>query len=179
MSVNSIGLITGMIFGALLQRARVIRYDKQIGVLLFKDWTVLKFMLSAIAVGMVGVYILKDAGIAKLALKPMIFGAVIFGGLLFGAGWALLGYCPATSMAALGEGRVDAFWGILGMILGAGLFSHAYPWLKKTVISWGDLGKLTIPQILHVNHWVVIAVVLILLIILKYLTAGVARKNQG
>jgi hypothetical protein len=161
MNTNLIGLITGVLFGMIMQRAQVIRYDRQVNVLLFKDMTVIKFMFSAIIVGMVGVYILKDAGIAKLAVKPAILGAVILGGLLFGAGWALVGYCPATAVAALGEGRVDAFWGIAGMIVGAGIFSHIYPVLKKTVLAWGDLGKITIPQVLHVNHWVVVPIVII------------------
>jgi uncharacterized protein len=160
MNINLIGLITGILFGMIMQRAQVIRYDRQIKVLLFKDMTVLKFMLSAIVVGMVGVYVLKDFGAVKLALKPAILGAVMIGGFVFGAGWALVGYCPATSMAALGEGRVDAFWGIAGMVLGAGIYSHAYPLLKKTILTWGDFGKITIPQVLHLNHWIVIPVVI-------------------
>jgi uncharacterized membrane protein YedE/YeeE len=164
MNINMIGLITGIIFGMIIQRSRVIRYDKQIDVLLFKDMTVIKFMVSAIIVGMVGVYLLKDLGIVKLSLKPMILGGVVIGGLLFGAGWALVGYCPATSMAALGEGRVDAFWGIAGMVLGAGIFAHLYPFLQKTILLWGDFGKLTIPQVLHVNHWVVILIVAIVVL---------------
>lgn len=157
MNANFIGLITGIIFGMIIQRSRVIRYDKQIDVLLFRDMTVVKFMLTAIIVGMAGVYLLKDMGLAKLALKPTLLAAVVIGGLVFGAGWALVGYCPATSMAALGEGRVDAFWGILGMVAGAGIFSHLYPLLKKNVLAWGDLGKITIPQALKINHWVIIA----------------------
>jgi hypothetical protein len=158
MNANFIGLITGIIFGMIIQRSRVIRYDKQINVLLFKDMTVIKFMLTAIIVGMAGVYLLKDMGLAKLALKPAILGALVIGGLVFGAGWALVGYCPATSMAALGEGRVDALWGILGMVTGAGIFSHLYPLLKKTVLAWGDLGKITLPQVLKTGHWPVIIV---------------------
>jgi len=160
MNINLMGLLTGILFGMIMQRSRVIRYDKQIDVLLFKDMTVIKFMFSAIIVGMVGIYLLKDAGIIKLSLKPAILGALIIGGLVFGAGWGLVGYCPATSMAALGEGRVDAFWGILGMILGAGIFSHLYPVIKKTILTWGDLGKITIPQLLHVSHWIVIPAVI-------------------
>ena len=160
MNINLIGLVTGILFGMIMQRAQVIRYDKQIDVLLFKDMTILKFMLSAIVVGMVGIYVLKDFGVITFALKPAILGAVILGGFVFGAGWALVGYCPATSMGALGEGRVDAFWGIAGMVLGAGIFSHVYPLLKKTVLTWGDLGKISIPQVLHIHHWIVIPFVI-------------------
>jgi len=151
------GLATGIIFGILLQRSEVIRYDRQLGALRLKDFTILKFMLSAVAVAMVGTYILKDMGLAKLSIKPMILGAVIPGGILFGIGWALLGYCPGTSAGALGEGRLDAFWGILGMLAGAGLYAEAYPVLKRTLLAWGDFGKITIPEVLGVNHWVVIA----------------------
>ena len=85
------GLITGILFGFFLQKGRVLRYDKQVGALLFKDMTIVKFMLSHIAVAMVGVYFLYDMGIVKLALKPMIVGGVVLGGLIFGLGWGLLG----------------------------------------------------------------------------------------
>ena len=47
------GLVTGVLFGILLQRAEVLRFDKQVGVLRLKDLTIFKFMLSAIVVGVV------------------------------------------------------------------------------------------------------------------------------
>ena len=156
------GLITGVIFGFLLQKGRVIRYDKQIGALLLQDMTIVKFMLSSILVAMVGVYLLVDLGLAKLSLKAPILGGNIIGGLIFGFGWGLLGYCPGTQMGALGEGRWDALWGIAGMLVGAALFAEAYPLLKATVLTWGDFGKITIPQILGINHWPVIVVLVIL-----------------
>jgi uncharacterized membrane protein YedE/YeeE len=151
------GLITGMCFGFLLQKARVIRYDKQLGALRLIDMTILKFMLSTIIVAMIGVYLLLDLGLAGLKMKPTVLGGNIIGGLLFGIGWGLIGYCPGTSAGALGEGRTDASWGILGMITGAGLYVEAYPFLNRTVLTWGDLGTVTIPELLGVNHWLVIA----------------------
>ena len=155
------GLITGVLFGFFLQKARVIRYDKQIGALRLMDMTIVKFMLSSVLVGMVGVYLLQDLGLAKLSVKPTVLGGNILGGLIFGLGWGMLGYCPGTSAGALGEGRWDAVWGILGMLVGAALFAEAYPGLKKTVLTWGDFGKITIPQILHINHWIVIIILLV------------------
>ena len=160
------GLITGIIFGFLLQKARVIRYDKQVGALLLEDMTIVKFMLSTILVAMVGVYLLVDLGWAKLSLKPTILGANILGGLIFGLGWGVLGYCPGTQMGALGEGRWDALWGIIGMLCGAAVFAEAYPSLKSTVLTWGDFGKITIPQMLGLNHWPVIVVMIVLGVIL-------------
>lgn len=156
------GLGTGILFGFLLQKARVIRYDKQISALLLKDMTIVKFMLSAITVGMIGVYLLKDLGMVSLSIKPAILGGIILGGLFFGAGWGLIGYCPGTAVGALGEGRVDAFWGILGMIFGAGLFAEVYPWMTKTVLTWENYGKITLPDILKINHWFIIAIFVVL-----------------
>lgn len=156
MKILIYGLVTGLLFGFLLQKGRVLRYDKQLGALRLKDMTIVKFMLSSVIVGMVGIYLLSDLDLVKLSIKATILGPVIIGALIFGLGWGLLGYCPGTSMGALGEGRWDALWGILGMITGAGIFAEAYPFLKKTVYTWGDLGRITLPQVLGVSHWVII-----------------------
>jgi uncharacterized membrane protein YedE/YeeE len=158
MSNLAYGLITGILFGFFLQKARVIRYDKQLGALRLMDMTIVKFMVPSILVGMVGVYLLKDLGLVKLSFKSTVLGGNILGGLIFGLGWGLLGYCPGTSAGALGEGRWDAVWGVLGMLAGAALFAEAYPSLKKTILTWGDFGKITLPQILGVNHWIIILI---------------------
>ena len=155
------GLITGILFGFLLQKARVLRYDKQMAALRFLDMTIVKFMLSNILVGMVGIYLLKDLGLVKLSVKATVLGGNIIGGLIFGLGWGLLGYCPGTQAGALGEGRGDAFWGILGMLVGGAIFAEAYPALKSTVLTWGDFGKITLPGALGFNHWVIIPIIVI------------------
>jgi uncharacterized membrane protein YedE/YeeE len=136
----------------------VLRYDRQVGALRFLDMTIVKFMLSSVLVGMAGVYLLKDLGLAKLAVKPAILGGNILGGLIFGIGWALLGYCPGTSLGAVGEGRWDGLWGILGMLAGAALYAEAYPAMKNTVLTWGNFGAITLPQVLGIPHWLIIIV---------------------
>jgi uncharacterized membrane protein YedE/YeeE len=155
------GLVTGIIFGILLQRSETIRYDRQLGALRLLDFTILKFMLSTIIVAMIGTYFLRDLGVVKLSIKPTILGGVIPGGILFGIGWGLLGYCPGTSLGALGEGRFDALWGILGMVAGAALYAEAYPYMEQTLLTWGNLGKITVPEVIGINHWIVITVFLL------------------
>ncbi|BBO92834.1 DUF6691 family protein [Desulfosarcina ovata] len=152
------GLVTGLLFGILLQRAEVLRFDKQVGALRLQDMTIFKFMLSAIVVGSVGIYLLKDLGVIQLNLKATSIGAQVLGGSLFGIGWAVLGYCPGTAGGALGEGRIDAAWGIAGMLAGAALHAWAYPFLKASIVPLGDFGKITLPQVLGVSHWVVIPI---------------------
>jgi len=158
------GLITGIFFGFLLQKGRVIRYDKQVAALRFLDMTIVKFMFSAILVAMVGIYLLKDLGLVGLRMKPLSLGSNIIGGLIFGIGWGFLGYCPGTSAGALGEGRWDAGFGLLGMIAGAGIYAEAYPALKGSVLSWGNYDVVSLPQLLGINHWFIIPVVVVLAI---------------
>ncbi|MBN1956844.1 MAG: YeeE/YedE family protein [Desulfuromonadales bacterium] len=153
-----IGLITGLLFGFLLQKGEVLRFEKQVGFMLLKDMTIIKFMFSAVLVGMVGIYAFHSAGIISLSIKATHVGAIIIGGLLFGIGWAIAGFCPGTSVGALAEGRIHAFWAILGMLVGAAIFAEVYPSLKTTVLTWGNYGKITLPQILGISPWPVVAV---------------------
>jgi uncharacterized protein len=159
-----LGLITGIIFGFLLQKSQVLRFEKQVGFLLLKDMTIIKFMFSAILVGMVGVHFLNDLGTIDLKIKGTVVGAQVIGGLLFGIGWAIAGYCPGTSVGALGEGRYHALWAILGMLAGAALYAEVYPTMKKSVLTWGNLGEITIADVVHLNQWIVILVLVIVIL---------------
>lgn len=155
------GLVTGVLFGILLQRAEVLRYDRQLGALRLQDMTIIKFMLSAIIVSMVGIHALVDLELAKMSIKPLVLGANVGGGLLFGLGWGLLGYCPGTAAGALGEGRWDALWGIMGGLAGAAAFAELYPVMKTTLLSMGVVGKVTLPQMLGLGHWPVVIVFIV------------------
>ncbi len=160
------GLLTGLVFGFLLQKGRVLRYEKQLGALRLMDMTIIKFMMSAILVGMVGLYLMTDFGMDVLNLKPTILGANIVGGILFGIGWGLFGLCPGTSIGALGEGRWHAVFGIAGMLVGASLYATLHPWMMETVMTWGDYGRITLPGILGINHWIVIVALIVLVLVL-------------
>jgi len=162
------GLVTGIFFGALLQRGGVLRYDKQMGAMRLIDMTIVKFMLSAIAVAMVGYYALEGMGLIAFSVKPTILGSNIIGGLIFGLGWGLLGYCPGTAMGAMGEGRWDALWGILGMLVGAAVFAEAYPLLASSTYAWGNFGKVTLPQMLGINSWFVVVGFGVIVIMLSW-----------
>ena len=163
------GIITGILFGFLMQKAHVIRYDKQVGALRLLDFTIFKFMLSAIIVAMIGIYLLKDFGVVSLSVKATSLGANLIGGIIFGIGWALVGYCPGTAAGALGEGRWDGLIAIIGMLVGAALYAEAYPALKASILTWGHYGKITLPGLLGIHHWVVIVILTVLYLLLFYL----------
>ncbi len=153
----ALGLLTGFLFGFLLQKGRVTKYSVIVGQFLLRDFTVLKTMLTAVVVGGIGVYALKAIGAASLHVKPAQLAAVSIGGLVFGVGMALLGYCPGTGVAAAAEGKRDAMFGVAGMLLGALLFAEQFEFFGKTVLKWFDLGPLTLPDLIRVPAWAIFA----------------------
>ncbi len=147
-----LGLLFGVIFGFLLQKAGVAKYHILLGALLLEDFTVVKVMLTAIIVGSMGVLSLHALGLVKLHIKPTRYAANIIGGLLFGVGFGLLGYCPGTGAAALGQGNWDAIAGVIGLMAGSYLFAEMSGWLGRTVMKWGERGNLTLPELVHMNR---------------------------
>ncbi len=163
-----LGLIMGIIFGFLLQKGGVAKYEVIIGQLLLKDFTVLKIILTVVVVGMLGVYTMKGWEWVKLHPKPGSIGMTVVGGLIFGIGFALLGYCPGTISAAVGQGNLDALLGgLVGIIIGSGIFAHLYPRLEG-FLKKGWFGEITIPEYLKVNPWGVITIFTVIIILFLY-----------
>ena len=162
------GLLMGIIFGFLLQKGGVGKYDIILGQLLLTDFTVIKIMLSAVVTGMPGVYILKEFGLVQLHPKPGSLGMTVIGGLIFGMGFAVLGYCPGTISAAIGQGNLDAlFGGFIGILVGSGIFAHLYPHLQS-VLKKGWFDEITIPEYFKVNPWLVILPLCLIIILFFY-----------
>ncbi len=144
-----LGLVFGFCFGFLLDRAGVNRYDVLINQLLLEDFTVAKVMLSAVAVGLLGVFPLQRLGLVRYSPVTRSAGALVLGGLLFGAGFGLSGYCPGTAAAAAGHGGLDALLGVLpGLLVGAWLFIILYPSLKNRLDSWGPTLSMRVDEAL-------------------------------
>jgi hypothetical protein len=163
------GLLFGIVFGFLLQKGGVTKYDVIIGQLLLKDFTVVKIMLSAAVTGMIGIHLMKSLGWIELDPKPGSWGKNAIGGLIFGLGFALLGYCPGTIAGAIGNGYLDAaVGGLAGILLGSGLLAVAYPKLKDGILQKGYFGTLTLPGLFRVSDWVIIPPVSLIIVILLY-----------
>ena len=135
----ALGFISGVAFGFLLQKGRVAKFHVIVGQFLLKDWTVLKVMLTAVAVGAV----------------------------LFGAGMAIFGYCPGTSVAACGEGRRDAMVGVLGMLAGALAYVAAFPALQGLIKGFGDWGEVTLPALTGLSPWLFVGALALVALLLR------------
>ncbi len=146
-----LGLVFGLVFGFLLQKSGVAKYEVLMGQLLLTDFTVMKVMLSAILVGMVGIFGMHRLGLVKLHVKPTRFAANIVGGLTFGAGLALLGYCPGTGAAAFGQGNYDALAGMLGILAGSYLYAEMSDFLGSTIQKIGSRGQIMLADTLGLS----------------------------
>jgi hypothetical protein len=153
-----LGLLFGIAFGFLLQKGGVTDYNIIEGQLLLTNFTVLKVMLSAVMVGMIGFHLMKHFGYVQSHAAEGTVGSNIIGGLIFGIGFALLGYCPGTVAGAVGTGALDAlFGGILGLLIGAGIFAWLYPSLKPVLMKW-PFPAVTVPEFLKLNLWTTIII---------------------
>jgi hypothetical protein len=86
-------LIMGFFFGFALQKAGLSKYNKIVNVFRFTDLAVLKFMMTTLAVAMVGIFALNSLGLVALPNIPATYvvGNLI-GGLIFGVGMAGAGF---------------------------------------------------------------------------------------
>ncbi|MEN6610861.1 MAG: YeeE/YedE thiosulfate transporter family protein [Methanoregulaceae archaeon] len=160
-----LGFVVGFAFGFLLQKGGVTRYDVIIGQLLLTDFTVMKVMLSAVIVGMIGFVLLKHFGWVQSHAADGTVGSNVIGGLIFGAGFALLGYCPGTVAGAVGTGAVDALiGGMVGILIGSGIFVELFPSLNRTILPKWPFPAVTVPEFLKLNVWVVVGVLEVFMI---------------
>ncbi len=170
-----LGLVFGILFGFLLQRGGATYHSVIWGQLLLYDFTVVKIMLSAILVGMIGFQLLRSFGLAEPHVAEPALGGPLAGGLIFGVGFGLLGLCPGTVAGAVGRGSIDALvCGALGLLIGTGLFASLYPRIGKRMATVGRLPWRTLPDLLGgVNPWVGVAlagvVILVVLGALEFL----------
>lgn len=173
------GLLTGLVFGFLLQRGGVTRYAVIVGQFLWKDHTVLKTMLTAVVVGAAGVWAMHLFVGVGMHVKATAVLANAVGGVLFGVGMAVLGYCPGTGVAAVGDGSRHAAVGVLGMLAGAAVYAEIYPAIKGTLLKVGDFGKITFPDATGVSAWVFIAVLAVVAVIVFALLRNRSGSAQA
>jgi uncharacterized protein len=174
-------LVFGILFGFALNRGGLTQYRKIVGVFRFTDLTVIKFMLTALVTGGTGLYALKAFGWITLPPVPAtyIVGNLV-GGLIFGVGMSLAGYCPGTVAAGAGEGKLDyLIAGGLGLIAGALLYGLTYQQVFPPIRAIADLGNVTLPDVLRANPiLMMVAFTLVVLLLFYLLENGLSRKKQ-
>jgi len=153
MREHFIALAVGVVMGGLIQRVRASNPALIARNLRLEDLTIIKFMATTIAVGTITAHLLGLAVPMHFAVKPLYLVGVLAGGLVFGVGFALGGFCPGTCVVGAGEGRGDALWAFAGGLVGALLFTLTYVPLSQPLVGLANYGKLTLAGALHVPAW--------------------------
>ncbi len=135
-------LLFGFLFGALLQSAKLNKYNTISGMARLEDYTVAKAIAVAVGVGAILLSIEIGLGFASWHVKPLLLAGIGIGGLIFGSGMAILGYCPGTLPVSLGEGSMDALVGIIGGIAGGIFYTLIQPSIQGMLGP--DLGKISL-----------------------------------
>ncbi len=139
-------LVFGFLFGAILQSARLNKYNTISGMARLEDYTIAKAILVAIGIGAILLNIEIGMGYATFHVKPLILVGITLGGLIFGSGMAILGYCPGTMAVSLGEGSMDALVGIVGGFAGGIVYTLVQPAIQG--MMGPDLGKISLQSAL-------------------------------
>ena len=144
----ALAFVLGTGFGFSLERAGFGSTRKLTAVFYLYDMAVVKVMFTAIVTAMTGLFVLSAAGmldVAELYVEPTAYAAQALGGLIFGAGFIVGGYCPGTAIAALATGRKDALAFALGMLAGVLAYVEVTPgvdgWIKANT-----QGEMTLPS---------------------------------
>jgi uncharacterized membrane protein YedE/YeeE len=171
----------GFFFGVMLQKGRLGRYETIVNVFRFKDFTVLKFLMSALMVSMLGIQTLISLHLCgNLPVPETYLVGNLVGGLVFGVGMATAGFCPGTVAAGAGEGRLDyVVPGSLGLYAGALAFGVTYPKLFPVLATPAHWGPLTLSRALHVDAWLVVILFWELGLVLFYaIERGALRRHE-
>jgi len=144
----------------------VLRFERQVGAMLLKDMTIMKFMMSAILVGMVGVHMAVALGLAQLGPKATQIGANVVGGLLFGLGWAVMGSAPVPPSGRWPKAAGTQSSPFSGCWPGRLFTRRLTRTLRKNLLVLGSLGKITLPGVLGMSAWAIIPVLGLVFILL-------------
>jgi uncharacterized membrane protein YedE/YeeE len=161
-------LILGFLFGAALKYANLNKYNVISGLALRENFAVPKAIAIAIGIGAILLNVEIAFGFASYHVKPFVVGGLILGGLIFGIGMAILGYCPGTLAVSFGEGSIDAFIGIIGGLAGGIFYSLILPFIHP--ILGPDLGTISLNSLIGTNtvFFIVLFIVGILFIMASF-----------
>ncbi len=177
-----IALILGVFFGFSLNKAGLTKYHKIVNVFRFTDMAVLKFMMTALVVAMSGLYALRGLGLVTFPAAPATYlvGNLV-GGLIFGIGMSLSGYCPGTCAAGAGEGKMDYIVpGLLGFLTGAVIYGLTYQLVFPAISAIANYGSVVIPDLWNLSSFLTVVAFALMALFLFYMIdrAGWQRKDS-
>ena len=142
-----LGLFSGIAFGFVIQRIGATDAHRMARSHLMLDADIPRFMVIAVALSALGLFGLQAVGVGRTLPLPTSIVATGLAAIIFGIGWGLAGYCPGTTWAAVGEGRMDAFFALLGGLAGTALFAQLHETLVPILYDPTNLGQVTLADL--------------------------------
>lgn len=177
------GLVCGVLFGFVLENAGFGSPSKLIAQFRLTDWSVFKVMFTAIVVAAVGLWGLRVVGLLaadSLFVPQALVMASAVGGALIGAGFAVGGYCPGTSMVGMSSGRLDALVFVLGLFIGTTAFAGFYGDAIRSMMAMGAIidGD-TFADGYGIADPIMLAIMTVSLVAVFYLGSWFERRGPG
>lgn len=123
----------GLLFGYFLSKSRATDYDSIVAMFRFQEFQLYGVIIMAVVVVSLGLFLLRRSGNTTFSGQSMKMETLAWdpnrlaGAFLFGAGWALAGTCPGTSLTQIGEGKVIAVATVIGIAAGVWAYKKFKP----------------------------------------------------
>ncbi len=156
---GSMIIIGGFFFGYFLEVSGLGSPRKLNAQFTFKDWSVFKVMFVAIVVAAVGLWLFDILGWVRfdaLRVQTTFFWAMAIGGALLGAGLAVGGYCPGTSVVGFFSGRLDALFFMIGMVIGTWIFAAGFDSLQELYLAAKGVNGETLSTLMGLPTWLIL-----------------------
>lgn len=177
------GLVCGVLFGYVLENAGFGSPLKLSSQFRLTDWSVFKVMFTAIVVAAFGFWGMRAMGLMapdSLAVPPGLLMAAAVGGALVGAGFAVGGYCPGTSLVAMASGRLDAIVFFVGLFAGTYGFAAAFGPAMRSMMAMGTIVEGdTFADAYGVSEVTMLAILGASLVAIYYLGGWFERRSSG
>jgi len=173
-------LLIGIAFGVALEKAGFGSSRRLAGIFYFRDMTVLKVMFTAVVFAMLGICYARAFGwvtLDNVYFLHTVYGAQIAGGLIFGAGFVMSGWCPGTGAVGLASGKIDALVFLLGAVGGSMLYNELHPILAP--IFNGDRGVVFAYETLGVSEARFAFSFTVIAVLCFWISEYVEKKRRG
>jgi uncharacterized membrane protein YedE/YeeE len=123
-------MVVGILFGIVFVKAEIISWFRIQEMFRLQSFHMYGIIGSAIAVGMLSVWLIKKFNIKTIDGEPVRFTKKqftkgnIYGGLLFGFGWAITGACPGPLFAQIGTGATVIIVTLLSAVAGTWVYGR-------------------------------------------------------
>jgi uncharacterized membrane protein YedE/YeeE len=121
-------LIVGVLFGIIFVKGEIISWFRIQEMFRLQSFFMYGVIGTAVVVGMISVWLIKSFNIKTFSGEPITFEnkkfskGQIYGGLIFGIGWAITGACPGPLFAQIGSGFVVVIVTLLSAIAGTWVY---------------------------------------------------------